>query len=102
MSWPTTSANSRGYGYAWQQLRKRALERDHGLCQPCKKAHRVTEADAVDHIVSKAECKRLGQRSEYLDNLQSICNDCHDIKTAKEQGRTLEKKAVIGEDGWPT
>lgn len=101
MTWHNTSSHSRGYGYAWQKLRQRALERDHGLCQPCKRAGRITEADAVDHIIRKAECKRRGHRSDYLDNLQSICNECHDRKTAEENGRSGEPKQVIGLDGWP-
>ena len=101
MSWSKESSTARGYGYAWQQLRLSALERDNGLCQIFLKAKIITVADAVDHVISKAECKRRGTRSDYLDNLESICNPCHERKTAEESGRSGEPKQVIGSDGWP-
>lgn len=73
------SRQSRGYGAAWDKLRKQVLARDNGLCQPCLKQGAVTEAKQVDHIVAKA---RGGQDDE--SNLQAICIACHKEKTAKE------------------
>jgi len=86
------SRQSRGYGREWEIQRERILLRDEGLCQPCLKGEpeRVTVAQAVDHIVSKAEAKSLGwprERTEADDNLQAICNDCHTAKTATEAAR---------------
>jgi len=78
----TTSSTARGYGWAWQQARKRVLERDCGLCQPCLLLGRVTQAQAVDHIVPKFE----GGGDDEL-NLQAICDDCHTAKTAAEAKR---------------
>jgi len=34
-----------------------------------------------------------------LDNLQSLCHDCHAEKTATEQGK--RRRQEIGLDGWP-
>jgi len=81
------SRHERGYGWAWTKLRKRILERDGGLCQPCLREDRITLATAVDHIVSKSEG---GTDDE--SNLQAICNDCHDAKTALESARGRSKQ----------
>ena len=56
---------------------------------------RVTPATQVDHIKPKAD----GGTDEHA-NLQSICTDCHKIKTAQDSGYT--PKQQIGLDGWPT
>ena len=80
--WAATSTKStteRGYGWAWQQLRRRILARDKGLCCVCGKAGRVTLASEVDHIVNKAE-----GGSDDEANLQSLCVPCHKAKTAGE------------------
>jgi len=71
--------HQRGYGKEWDRKRKRILERDEGLCVPCRKADRVSLARQVDHIVQKAS-----GGSDDDSNLQSICTDCHEAKTAVE------------------
>jgi 5-methylcytosine-specific restriction protein A len=73
------SSSARGYGSAWQKLRREILERDRGLCQPCQRSGRVTLAREVDHIVNKA---RGG--TDDPGNLQAICRVCHQQKTARE------------------
>jgi 5-methylcytosine-specific restriction enzyme A len=92
------SRHERGYGADWVKARALILERDCYLCQPCQREGRVTPATAVDHIIPKA---KGGTGDDY--NLQSICDACHDAKTASEaaeaQGRKLKRQ--IGEDGWP-
>ena len=84
------SRHERGYGSAWVKIRKAALIRDQYLCQHC--LPRPTPATDVDHIKPKAD----GGTDE-LSNLQSLCFDCHKIKTAKENST----KQQIGDDGWP-
>lgn len=61
---------------AWKHMRQEILERDFGLCQRC--GH---DAALVDHIVpSKDDWEhRLDP-----DNLESLCRDCHRIKTKRE------------------
>ncbi|URI11435.1 HNH endonuclease [Aquincola tertiaricarbonis] len=78
----------RGYGAAWDRLRRRILVRDGGLCQPCLQAGHTTAAQAVDHIVNKATWRRRHGSLKGCDdegNLQSICNDCHRQKTDREK-----------------
>ena len=77
----------RGYGADWRKLRAWVLRRDHGLCQPCHQAGQVTLATEVDHVVSKAQAARLGWTRHQMDdhgNLQAICRECHQAKTARE------------------
>lgn len=103
-NWSNTSPSSRGYGYAWTLTRKRILERDNGICQQCLKTGQVHAGNEVDHIVSKAEGKRLRMPSSQIEsdgNLQTICKDAHKVKTLAEQGKTWKPKATIGIDGWP-
>lgn len=103
MAWSKLSRQERGYGAAWDKVRKVVLARDCGLCQVCAKAARVTPAKAVDHIVSKAKGEKLQWSQARIDdpsNLQSICDPCHAAKSLKEEGKS-EARAAIGADGWP-
>jgi 5-methylcytosine-specific restriction protein A len=82
------SAAERGYDAEWRKKRERILHRDSGLCQPCLKHGIVHCGDEVDHIVSKAEAKRLGWTREQIEddsNLQAINSECHKEKTARER-----------------
>lgn len=63
----------------WRKLRKVKLEQD-PLCEECLKKGIHTPAKVADHIVS------INQGGAALDiaNLQSLCDRCHNIKSAKE------------------
>lgn len=74
--------HERGYGSAWDVLRKAVMQRDAGLCQPCREAKRVSIATMVDHIRPKAE-----GGSDAMDNLRAICRACHTRKTDIEKNR---------------
>lgn len=73
------SSHSRGYGWQWQKLRKTILERDQGLCLACLKVGRISAANHVDHVTPKC---RGGLDTP--DNLQSLCGECHKVKTSAE------------------
>jgi 5-methylcytosine-specific restriction protein A len=73
------SRQERGYGAAWTRVRTVIMNRDGGLCQPCLDRGLVTVANAVDHVVPKAQ-----GGSDDESNLQAICNDCHQTKTVAE------------------
>lgn len=96
MGWARTSRHERGYGTAWDKLRKRILSRDKYLCQTCARKGRLTPANEVDHKKPKA---KGGTDSE--DNLEAICSPCHKAKTSAENGRSTKMKIEIGTDGWP-
>ena len=74
------SADIQFYSTArWKRVRKIALVRDNGLCQRCE----TTNAEMVDHIVEIKD----GGEPYVLDNLQSLCNRCHAIKTKEEEAK---------------
>jgi 5-methylcytosine-specific restriction endonuclease McrA len=79
------NTTARGYGWRWQQVRERVLQRDHGLCQACLENGHTTAATDVDHVIPKV----LGG-SDDESNLRSLCRGCHEAKTRAEneqQGR---------------
>jgi len=53
------------------------------LCVECKKQGKITPATVVDHIVP-----HKGDQEKFWDpnNHQSLCDTCHNRKTAKEDG----------------
>lgn len=79
------SSTKRGYGYKWQQAREKFL-REHPLCQcpDCQEGKlRLRKADTVDHIIPhKGDYALFWDRS----NWQAMTKDCHDKKTAREDG----------------
>ena len=95
MAWSKLSRHERGYGAAWDKLRKVILARDMHLCQPCKAKGRVTAAQAVDHIKAKAS-----GGTDDPANLRAICNECHRTKSIEDQGG--KPRVAIGIDGWPS
>lgn len=94
MAWSKLSRHARGYGAAWDKLRKQILERDKYLCQACLASNRPTSAKHVDHKIPKSK-----GGTDDPDNLQSLCVPCHDAKTLADKGNKV--KAAFGADGWP-
>lgn len=72
----------------WQVVRRVVLQRDHYLCQVCKRAGRITPATTVHHItpVRVDYSKRLD-----LSNLETICKACHNAEH-RERTQSLKKK----------
>lgn len=66
----------------WKTVRRVVLVRDNYLCQECLRQGKVTKANAVHHIEELLDVwdKRLD-----IDNLESICNKCHN-KEKKKKG----------------
>ncbi len=67
---------------AWRKLRLSVLNSE-PLCRICKAAGKVTAAYLVDHIVPVKQCGEFWDR----ENLQPLCNDCHEIKSNAEGSR---------------
>lgn len=71
----------------WQRLRAAKLSTD-PLCYACEMRGRIVPAVAVDHVVA---IKRGGPPFPPLDGLMSLCEPCHNSKTAtfdRGSGRT--------------
>jgi len=73
--------------YFWDSARSYVMLRDRYTCQVCHGKRRARQLD-VDHIV---EIAAGGAALEY-SNLQTICRDCHRVKTRSflAQRRTLD------------
>lgn len=78
----TVSETQRTRGRAWVERRARIMRRDCGLCQECRRRGRLTAAVACDHITPLWD-----GGTDDDDNLQALCKDCHDAKTAAEAAR---------------
>lgn len=79
------SSTQRGYGYKWQKASKAYLKK-HPFCE-CKNCQagklQLKPAEAVDHIIPhRGDMKLFWDRS----NWQAINKQCHDKKTATEDG----------------
>jgi 5-methylcytosine-specific restriction protein A len=79
------TASARGYGRKWQAARAQFLAA-HPLCQceECDEGRvRLRVAQVVDHkIPHKGDPKLMWDRK----NWQSMAKECHDRKTAREDG----------------
>ena len=78
----------------WRRARRQALERDLYLCTECAAAWRRGElaaprpATVVHHIKPRSERPDLALE---LDNLQSLCDACHNKKHPEKGGSGKEK-----------
>ena len=74
------NAARRGYcSMQWKATRAAVLRRDVWECQDCGKVCASSREAHVDHIVPK----RAGGTDD-LENLQTLCRQCHSRKTATE------------------
>lgn len=76
-SQPENWGQGRG-GRAWRRLREQVLARDLYTCRHCQRVC-LPENLCADHIINRA---RGG--TDDLSNLQTLCTDCHKVKTANE------------------
>ena len=64
------------------------------LCAGCQRLTHYPHGFQLDHI------KPLHKGGDdHPDNLQILCHQCHEAKTAKDMG--IRVKVEIGIDGWP-
>lgn len=99
------TSTARGYGADWRAIRRRHLRRE-PCCRGCAALGIVKAADTVDHVVpwqgapTQEERERLRTDEE---NLQSLCQPCHNKKTIHEDGgfghRRLNHRAMNGGGG---
>ncbi len=75
-------ATQRGYVYKWKKAAKAFLA-EHPLCVRCEAKGIIKLAEVVDHIKP-----HKGNQQLFWDknNWQPLCKQCHDRKTAIEDG----------------
>lgn len=82
---------------AWINKRLIILERDHFECQKCKHVkHKLTRANTVHHIVHLRDNPDLMLDD---DNLQSLCEACHNEEHPEKRFKNKRKK-FINEEHW--
>ena len=64
----------------WRTLRALKLQKD-PLCEECMRKGMLIPAQMVDHIIPINK----GGAPLDLNNLQSLCNHCHAVKTARDK-----------------
>jgi 5-methylcytosine-specific restriction protein A len=72
---------------AWRKLRASVLA-DNPLCVHCQKDGITTLANVCDHIKNVASGKTAEERERLMwdrNNLQGLCTQCHNKKSAKEK-----------------
>lgn len=75
-------SNSFYHSAAWKKARSIVKVRDNGLCVECMNDKRITIGVLVDHIIP---IKEVWDKRLELDNLQLLCQSCHNKKTGKER-----------------
>lgn len=69
----------------WREIRAQVLASE-PLCRMCKARGLVVPATDVDHIIDSREDFSDDNRRE---NLQSLCHECHSLKTARDMGKSV-------------
>lgn len=77
---------------AWRRLRKLALQRDHYLCQLQLGPDCTRVATEVHHIKPVDEFPELALD---MDNLTSVCWNCHEKTKQRKKGKPLPPVRVI-------
>lgn len=79
---------------AWRSVRAQALDRDHHLCQRCMSLGVVTPAVIVHHVKHITPANVADPRITLdLDNLTSLCRECHAIVHGFDHAATREDVA---------
>lgn len=81
---PSIGAKARAYPKSWDRL-SIATRLAEPLCRMCLALGKSTPADCVDHIVPKAEGGSIHDPA----NLQPLCRQHHDQKTARDIARGI-------------
>ena len=71
----------------WRGLRNLYYQRN-PLCAQCNRNGITKAGDCVDHI------KPISEGGDFYEwkNLNTLCNKCHSLKTAKEVNNRIKKK----------
>lgn len=87
----------------WRHLRQQVLERDHFECQWCKSEGKVTtELDSILEVDHIKELEYYPDQALELDNLRTLCKECHNKRHQRFQYRQSAKprERKFREDEW--
>lgn len=81
----------------WMKVREDVLIRDNNECQMCKAQGRVSLAQCVHH---KKHLKDYPMLALDINNLQSLCNACHNSIHPEKQFKQRIKPRINIEERW--
>jgi len=83
---------------AWRKTRKIVLRRDNFECQECKRQGKYSKATTVHH---KKHLKDRPDLALDLNNLESLCNPCHNKEHPERfENFYQEKKKPFTPERW--
>lgn len=86
-------AHERGYDWDWHKLRNNFIKQN-PLCEHCERRRgKLVEAEEVDHIIPFDGLKDP-LRLDWT-NLQSLCKQCHRLKTLRDQKKGMGMLHII-------
>lgn len=74
----------------WRRLRRLQLQKE-PLCRLCKAQGKIEPAVVADHVHSH----RGNRNAFWLNELQSLCKRCHDLKTQGERDVILHGRQLL-------
>lgn len=98
----TKQSRAKFYGSSeWRRLRQQCLERDHYECQWCKTEGKLTTQ--YDSVLEVDHIKELEYHPELaldIDNLRTLCKDCHNKRHNRMNYRGNGKKRKWDDEWW--
>ncbi|MCH4175899.1 MAG: HNH endonuclease [Streptococcaceae bacterium] len=76
----------------WKKLRIVVIRRDFGLCQECKRRGIITKGRIIHH---KIEARDDLSKFWDIDNLEVICDSCHNKEHPERSGGVKKKKNKV-------
>lgn len=77
--------------YRWKKLRKQKVTLN-PICEHCEEHGIAKSVEEVDHIIEIEDGGEIWD----INNLQSLCKQCHINKTNKSKANRKKKKDVYG------
>ncbi|MHC5250431.1 HNH endonuclease [Enterococcus sp. LJL90] len=85
----------------WKHLRKKRLELDHFECQWCKAEGKLTtQYDSVLEVDHIKELEDYPELALDIDNLRTLCKDCHNKRHDRMNYRGQQKKRKWDDEWW--
>jgi len=71
----------------WEKVRQFVIVRDNGLCVLCRKKGKIKPGTQIDHIEELTDKNKHDWNIAYNpENLQLLCDDCHQHKHGRSIG----------------
>ncbi|EHV2899326.1 HNH endonuclease [Enterococcus faecalis] len=85
----------------WRRLRQQCLERDHYECQWCKEQGKLTtQYDSILEVDHIKELEHYPQYALDIDNLRTLCKDCHNKRHGRFNYRESKRKRKWDDEWW--